>query len=177
MTRIRIASLITFPIIVACSERNPTAPQALGLAPTSEVALSASSLRPAGGHCDTDITNLPPIAGDPPNLLRLHIEYVCQLKHLGRATAIVEQIVIFTSATTAIAFNTGTYTAANGDKLFASWTGTSTSIGPDVTFSGPETYAGGTGRFVGASGSAWVAGTASFVTNTGQFKSEGTLSY
>ena len=62
-------------------------------------------------------------------------------------------------------------------RLLAHWTGTSTSVGPDVTFSGPETYVGGTGRFADASGSAWISGTASFVTNTGRFTAEGTLSY
>jgi hypothetical protein len=75
--------------------------------------------------------------------------------------------VIFTSATTATASNTTTYTAANGDQLFAEWTGTSTSVGPAITFSGLQTYAGGTGRFPDASGSAQILGTASFVTNTG----------
>jgi hydroxyethylthiazole kinase-like sugar kinase family protein len=123
------------------------------------------------------LTIRPPLATDPPNVLRLHIEYVCQLEHLGRATAVAEQVVIFTGPTTAIASNTTIYTAANGDQLFATWTGTSTTIGPDAAFSGPETYAGGTGRFVDASGSAWISGTASFVTNTGQFTVEGTLGY
>jgi hydroxyethylthiazole kinase-like sugar kinase family protein len=94
-----------------------------------------------------------------------------------RTTAIAEQIVTFTGPTTAIASNTTTYTAANGDQLFASWTGTSVSDGPLVTFSGTELYARGTGRFAGATGSSLISGSASFVTNTGQFTSAGTLSY
>jgi hypothetical protein len=96
---------------------------------------------------------------------------------LGRTTAIAEQIVTFTGPATAIASNTTMYTAANGDQLFASWSGTSTNDGPAVTFSGLELYVGGTGRFADASGSSFISGTASFVTNTGQFTSEGTLSY
>jgi hypothetical protein len=140
-------------------------------------AIAATPDRPFGGRCDTEFTFLQPLPGDPTNLLRLHIDYVCQLQYLGRTTASAEQIVIFTSPTTATASNTTTYTAANGDQLFAKWTGTSTSVGPDVTFSGPETYAGGTGRFADASGSTWISGTASFVTNTGQFTAEGRLSY
>ncbi len=107
----------------------------------------------------------------------MHIDYVCQLQHLGRTTATAEQVVIFTSPTTQTASNTTVYTAANGDQLFSEWSGTSTSIGPDVTFSGPATFSGGTGRFVNASGSAFISGTASFVTNTGQFTQEGRLSY
>jgi hypothetical protein len=138
---------------------------------------AASPDRPFNGRCDTEITLLPPLPGDPPNLLRMHIDYVCQLQHLGRTTATAEQVVIFTSPTTQTASNTTIYTAANGDQLFSQWSGTSTSIGPDVTFSGPATFSGGTGRFVNASGSAFISGTASFVTGTGQFTQEGRLSY
>ena len=177
MTRIRIAALLAFPILAACSERNPIAPRAAAVAATVDVTLAASSLRPAGGRCDTDVTNLPPLAGDPPNLVRLHLEFVCQLKHLGRVTGIAEQIVIFTGPTTGIAFHTATYIAANGDNLFASFTGNNTITGPNVAISGSDTYTGGTGRFAGASGSASISGAASLITNTGQFTLEGTLSY
>jgi hypothetical protein len=178
MTRIRTAILAPFVILAACSEDAPTAPEGTALVDRSTVtAIAATPDRPFGGRCDTEFTFLQPLPGDPTNLLRLHIDYVCQLQHLGRTTASAEQIVIFTSPTTATASNTTTYTAANGDQLFAKWTGTSTSVGPDVTFSGPETYAGGTGRFADASGSTWISGTASFVTNTGQFTAEGRLSY
>jgi hypothetical protein len=107
----------------------------------------------------------------------MHIDYVCQLQHLGRTTATAEQLVIFTSPTTQTASNTTIYTAANGDQLFSEWSGTSTSTGPDIAFSGPATFSGGTGRFVNASGSAFISGTASFVTSTGQFTQDGTLSY
>jgi hypothetical protein len=176
MTRIRTAIPAPLLILAACSEGAPTAPGSTALVDDA-AAMATSRARPFGGRCDTEITFLPPLPGDPPNLLRLHIDYVCQLQHLGRTIASAEQIVIFTSPTTTTASNTTTYTAANGDQLFSHWTGTSTSSGPDITFSGPETYAGGTGRFADASGSAWVSGTASFVTNTGRFTSEGTLSY
>ena len=180
MTRGRIAIVAgTLLALGACSELPPTAPTAPALANTSAstTAVAASPIRPFGGRCDTFITILQPLAGDPPNLLRLHIEYLCQLQHLGRTTAIAEQIVTFTGPTTAIASNTTTYTAANGDQLFASWTGTSVNDGPLVTFSGPELYTGGTGRFAGVSGSSSISGSASFVTNIGQFTSAGTVSY
>jgi hypothetical protein len=164
--------------LAACSEHSPTAPATAALADRSAAATAgaASPVRPFGGRCDTAIT-FQPLAGDPPNLLRLHIEYVCQLQHLGRTTAIAEQIVTFTGPTTAVASNTTKYTAANGDQLFASWTGTSVSDGPLVKFSGTELYAGGTGRFEGATGSSLISGSASFGTNTGQFTATGTLSY
>jgi hypothetical protein len=176
MTGTPKAALAPLLLLAACTDAPPTAPERPAPAERSATATAAHA-RPFGGRCDTEITFLTALAGDPSNLLRLRINYVCQLRHLGRTVATAEQIVIFTSPTTATASNTTTYTAANGDQLFSQWTGTSTNSGPDVTFSGPETYVGGTGRFTGASGSASIAGTASFVTNTGQFTAEGQLSY
>jgi hypothetical protein len=160
--------------VAGCSESPMTAPSVQAGAAQL---VTRDHTRPFGGRCETAITFLAPLPGDPANLLRLHIDYVCQLQHLGRTTASAEQIVIFTGPTTTTASNTTTYTAANGDQLFAHWTGTSTSSGPEITFSGPETYTGGTGRFADASGSALILGTASFVTNTGQFTATGRLSY
>ena len=162
------------PVVAACSESLPTLPTS-SIVPTTS--LAASPVRPFGGRCDTDIEVSPPLAGDAPNVLRLHIEYVCQLTTLGRATAIAEQIVTFTGPTTAIASNTTTYTAADGDQLFVTWTGTATTVDPNHIFSGPETITGGTGRFAGASGSTWVSGTANTSLLTGQFTSVGTISY
>ena len=174
----RIILAATCLLLPACSTNQPTAPSSAALVDASGAAMSQSvQSRPFGGHCDTDITILPPLPGDPVNLLRLHIQDICQLQHLGRTTAIAEQTVTFTGPTMAIASNTTTYTAANGDQLFATWNGTSVSDGPLVTFSGPERYVGGTGRFSGATGASAITGTASFVTNTGQFTSAGTLTY
>jgi len=167
--------LAAIPLLAACSENTPTLPGSSTLTGlTSTTSLGASPERPFGGRCDTEITISPPISGDAPDVLRLHIEYVCQLAHLGRTTAVAEQIVSLTGPN---ASNTTIYTAANGDQLFVTWTGTGTANGPNNTFSGPETITGGTGRFAGASGSTWVSGTASFATMTGQFTSVGTISY
>ncbi len=186
MTGIRIAFLLSLPLLAACSANAPTAPEnaptlpgASALTnPAAPVALAASPFRPFGGRCETTVTPLPPIPGDPPYLVRLHIEYVCQLKHLGRTTAVAEQVLDFRGGPlNVLAANTTTYTSANGDQLFAAWSGTSTVIGPAFTFEGPETYAGGTGRFLAASGSSWIAGAGSFITGTGQFTSVGTVSY
>ena len=179
MTDLRHALLATTLLVApACSSNSPTAPSSAASVDLSAAATAQTvQSRPFGGRCDTDITILPPVAGDPPELLRLHIEYVCQLQHLGRTTASAEQTVTFTGPTTAIASNTTTYTAANGDQLFSTWSGTSVSDGPLVTFTGPERYVGGTGRFLGASGSSTITGTASFLTNAGQFTVAGRLSY
>jgi hypothetical protein len=171
-----VVVLATGVLGLGCDGAAPTEPGATVVLDRS-VAEAASPERPFDGRCDTEITILAPLTGDPPNLLRMHIDYVCQLQHLGRTTAAAEQVVTFTSPTTQTASNTTIYRAANGDQLFSEWSGTSTSSGPDVTFSGPATFLGGTGRFVNASGSAFISGTVSFDTNTGQFTQEGTLSY
>lgn len=173
----RAAPLVALCILTGCLEPGSSTSPAFDRAPSTAVTSNAAMLRPFASSCDTDIAISPPLLGDAPNVLRLRILYVCQVTHLGRATATTEQIVIFTSATTAVASSTGTYTAANGDQLFVTWTGTATSNGPDNAFSGTETFTGGTGRFAGASGSSWVSGTASFATMTGHFTSQGTLGY
>jgi hypothetical protein len=170
-------TLLGVALLAGCTDASPTAPSASSAA--GSPAMSAVQARPFGGRCETAITPIAPQPGDPPNAFRLHIEYVCQLAHLGRTTAVAEQIVIATGPTTQVASNTTVYTAANGDQLFATWSGSST-FDPttfNVVFSGPETYTGGTGRFAQASGSAFISGTASLSANTGEFTSEGTLSY
>jgi len=72
-----------------------------------------------------------------------------------------------------------TYTAANGDQLFETFTGTAMlnlDTG-DVTFIGVEAFNGGTGRFANATGSADLGGQASILTNRGFFTSKGRISY
>ena len=164
----------------ACAGESPVGPAATA-SPTDATALVASPLRPFGGRCTTDVAVLPPAEVDPPYLLRLHITYACQLQHLGRTTAIAEQVLDLRGAPDhVLASNTTTYTAANGDQLFASWAGTSTVYFPNFTFTGPETYLGGTGRFAGASGSSVIVGTGSFTgpgIGSGEFTATGKLEY
>lgn len=178
MNAIHIAGVATLALLAACSADTITSPdERAPLTSASSAKTARSGSRPFGGSCETAITLVAPIHSDEPNTLRMHIEYKCQLMHLGRTTAVAEQIVIFTSPSTATASNTTTYTAANGDQLFASWTGTSTSTGPDIEFSGRELYSGGTGRFSDASGTSWISGTASFANYTGEFTAAGALRY
>jgi hypothetical protein len=168
---------VAVPLLAACSDKL-TAPASVKLSSlTPAAAQGANHERPFGGRCDTDLTISPPLAGDAPNVLRLHIEYACQLTDLGRTTAIAEQVVTFTGPTSGTATNSTIYTASNGDQLFVTWTGTSTNVGVIHSFSGPETIIGGTGRFTGAYGSTWVSGFANVATLTGQFTSTGTISY
>jgi hypothetical protein len=80
---------------------------------------------------------------------------------------------------TALIENATIYTAANGDTLDASFSGTAlinVQTG-DVRFIGTETFEGGTGRFAGATGNADLEGTASAFTNLGFFTTQGQLVY
>ena len=144
---------------LACSQPSPTAPSptAALAAPTGtgDSQTGARVERQYGGKCETVVTATP---GGPGSVLQ-HIEYICRLRHLGITTAINKQTLTFTSPTTADLENTTTYTAANGDQLFATFQGTAELLQDStVTFEGQETFTGGTGRFAGASGHTSLAG-------------------
>jgi hypothetical protein len=138
--------------------------------PAARSVRAAGADRPMGGTCETTFV----FTGPGP----LHIEGTCNFIHLGLTTLVAEQIVIPTGPTTVNITNTVVYTAANGDELHSSFVGTGT-IDPSgsVTFSGTETFSGGTGRFHGALGSMTDVGTASLVTGTGQLTGDGSIVY
>ena len=141
---------------------------------------AADPERPYRGSCSTVITPLTPPGVFPQEL---RIDYDCTLTHLGRTTAIAMQKVTPISQSdaivTALIVNETTYTAANGDKLHASFAG-SALINVEtgqVRFIGTETFKGGRGRFADATGSADLEGTASIFTNVGFFTTKGRLAY
>ena len=134
---------------------------------------NANPDRPMHISCDTTF------AFTPTGLV--HIEGVCHYTHLGNTTVIADQIVIPQADGTLAISNTSVYTAANGDQLFAVAVGTGQFTSPSsVVFSGVETYHGGTGRFVQATGSVPFSGGADFTSaigGTGHFSGGGTISY
>lgn len=98
--------------------------------------------------------------------------------HLGRVTVDDTGTVTPTGATSFNISGSGVTTAANGDKLFLSFTGSGT-IDATGNTQGQTTWTitGGTGRFADASGTGSGPFTGSIVTSTlsGSFK--GTISY
>ena len=150
---------------------------AFAIGPT---ALAANPERPYKGSCSTVVMPLTPPGVFPQ---QLHIDYECHLAHLGRTSGVANQTVTPVgppagSVVPLLIQNTTTYTAANGDQLFVTFTGTAMldlSTG-EVTFIGVENFKGGTGRFAKAAGSAQLEGTASIVTNRGFFTSKGRIS-
>jgi hypothetical protein len=169
-------TIVAATVLAACADSalEPGAgPNAVG----TPVALEAASSRPAGGTCTFQKTPLPPEPGQPANVRHLHIDELCQLLHLGRAIGSAEETVTST-ATGPVFTNSTTYTAANGDRLFVTFSGTGTvPVDGVVSFSGTETVTGGTGRFAGASGSLDRAGTVSILTLTGEFETSGAITY
>lgn len=142
---------------------------------------AATPERPFAGSCNATVTRLTE-PGVFPEVL--HVDLECLMEHLGqtigKATTTVVPAgppvgttlpVYFTSETT--------YEAANGDILNQKFAGAGEVdlATLEVTFHGTETFVGGTGRFVDASGISYTAGTASFVTNTGFLTTKGTLAY
>ena len=111
----------------------------------------------------------------------VHIEGLCHYTHLGQTTVIADQIVIPQPDGSLNISNTSVYTAANGDRLFATAVGAGYFISPtSVVFSGVERYNGGIGRFAEATGSVSFSGEADFASateGTGHFDGSGTISY
>ena len=148
--------------------------------PFAVPALAAKPARPFGGTCSTVVVPVTPPSTVPQEL---SIATDCTLSHLGRTTGITQQFVTPTGASpagvTLSLVNSTVYTAANGDQLWATFTGTALldPITGDVSYVGIEVYQGGTGRFADASGSTHLEGTASVVSNRGLFTTKGKLSY
>ncbi|MES2524207.1 MAG: hypothetical protein V4617_15990 [Gemmatimonadota bacterium] len=108
----------------------------------------------------------------------------CILSHLGRVAIVIHQECWFAGELAGTCDNTTTHTAANGDKLYGTWhsaVGENLSDGCNATFTGRGDYAGGTGRFAGATGGSAATGTASCDPATGAYTGEyttaGTISY
>lgn len=105
----------------------------------------------------------------------------CRYGHLGRTTCVAEQTVIPNGDGTLAIDNTGVCTAANGDELWTSFSGTGVPTSPvDIVFSGIETYDGGTGRFAEATGAASLSGSAQFTSpsgGVGSFTLRGRIDY
>jgi hypothetical protein len=173
-----VASSLTLVLTVAaCSDATtagPT-PEPQITASRGGVGSGATRTRNLAGRCATTFTFAPPTGPAQ----QLHIDGKCTFAPLGRLALSSEQTVIFNLDGTSTITNTSTYTAPNGDQLFATFLGTGSA--PDasgnVCFSGTETYSGGTGRFEGASGSAAVQGCASLPQGTGSFVARGTIRY
>ena len=93
---------------------------------------------------------------------------------LGVTTMTGSEVVGPTGALTGSA----TFVAANGDALTFSWTEVPVSGAPPViTFTGPMTVTGGTGRLADRAGTVSLRGQFDFTTNTGWFDVSGSIGH
>ncbi len=155
---------------------NPTGPLS-ALSISANEGAGGTVSRPAGGKCETTVQVVAPFPGPTNPILNLEIAGVCRLKHLGRTTLFAIQTV---NLQTGVIFNTGTYTAANGDKIVTEFNGFDDPSTAAIAFEGIETYLSGTGRFADVSGSSSLEGTATFtgpLTLVGEYTTTGTISY
>ena len=103
--------------------------------------------------------------------------------HLGAVTLLAIDCPLLIAGL-APTFSNGemTFTAANGDELRATYSGSLTPVAGTAslfTLSGPFTIVGGTGRFVNATGSGMLQGSILLgpLVSQGQYQAIGTLSY
>jgi hypothetical protein len=139
--------------------------------------------RPFNGSCDTFITPLT-APGVFPAIIA--VDTACNLTHLGSTTGSTDLELIIPSGPpvgTVLPISVSVplivYNAADGDQLFSTFAGTgaidfATGV---ATFDGTETFLGGTGRFLNASGQTHTVGAGSLFTNRGAFTTSGNISY
>jgi hypothetical protein len=172
--RARLLSII--PLLVACVGCDDRAPAVAGPDASTPARANASARVPGAvpieGRCELTF-NAPPLPLPP-----VHHQIdtgTCWFSHLGRTALYGEQDIVFAAGTQS---GTRTFTAANGDVLYATHAGTSAPIGPGlVSFVTTITIVGGTGRFANATGQMTGAGTANLITRTTVVTNEGWIVY
>ncbi len=138
------ASLITAALAAGCGEPlSPVTPTVDGA--SHAVSVQAGQVR-FSGKLEGAVT-VTPLQPPTANVL---IEATGNATHLGRFKLMIPHLVNLATRT---ATGTYTFTAANGDLLFASFTGQALTPPPMVSTVENATITGGTGRFAGATGS------------------------
>ena len=127
---------------------------------------------PFSGRCELAIQPPTPIS---PGVVRQIDIGTCPFSHLGLSTYISDKIINFMTGTQTFVI---TFITANGDRLYATGGGTNQMVAPGrVVFNATLNFAGGTGRFVNATGSATVTGEADLVNARSRFTTSGTIAY
>ena len=90
----------------------------------------------------------------PPPFFKTRITGTGHATHLGNSTFVALSTIDFTTQPPFQLSGTATFTAANGDEFYTTFTGTSTPNGEGTfTIVNAHTITGGTGRFQNATGS------------------------
>ena len=133
MKRYRLAANLALAVLAVLSLAGPAA---------------ARNQVPFKGSLEGDVT-VSPLA---PPLLQVDVEATGNATHLGKFTLDIPHVV---NAANGTAIGTYEFTAANGDKVYATFTGVATPTATPGVLYIEETaiITGGTGRFAGATGS------------------------
>ena len=137
---------------------------------TATTAVHGAQSRPFKGRLDGTVTVTPL---EPP-MANVFIAAAGTATHLGRFEVEIPHLVNFA---TAIGEGTFTFTAANGDQLTATFTGTADTSTPIFSIVEHATITGGTGRFEDASGSFTVHRSYDVAAGTTTGFIEGTIVY
>ena len=156
MKRYRFAAGLALAVVVVLGLTGPVA---------------AGKQVPFKGSFEGDVTVTPLT----PPYLQVDVDATGNATHLGRFTLDIPHIV---NAANGTAIGTYEFTAANGDMVFADFTGTATPTAtPGVLYiEETATITGGTGRFAGATGSFTVERLFDRIAGTTAGSFEGTIS-
>jgi len=168
MSNTRVSLVFVAVLALGCTDRTPTTAEVRALA----LSRAESAARPISGSCQTSFA--PPTFPPPPVIRQVDVGS-CSLSHLGKAVLYsVEDIDVVAGTQRSVEF---TLTAANGDILRVTTSGTNAPNATGVEFVATMRFVGGTGRFANATGEAQVTGAASFITNTAGFTVSGWIEY
>ncbi|MEX2281130.1 MAG: hypothetical protein WEE89_01455 [Gemmatimonadota bacterium] len=163
MRRLPLHPILLGLVLAGCSTDSATDPLSTSFAMVAT---------PFSGRCALAIQPPTPIS---PGIVRQIDIGTCPFTHLGLSTYISDKVINFITGTQTLQ---NTYIAANGDRLYANGSGTNQLVAPGrVAFSADVTFAGGTGRFSNATGSATVTGEADLVNARSKFTTSGTIAY
>jgi hypothetical protein len=172
--RITIASTaLLASALTACTDGGSTLPTSPTPRSGQSVAQQGSvTSRPFSGSC-TLTFNAPPLPLPP--IIHQIDTGTCHFTHLGVTDFYGEQDINFAAGTQS---GWRTLTAANGDELHVTSSGRNAgAAGATVTIDSQLMIVGGTGRFVGATGSARTTGQANLITRTTVITIDGSISY
>lgn len=135
---------------------------------------NGSNLVPFKAHYDEQVTLFAPEPGcDAAGEGRLFLHGEGTGTHVGRSTIELS----FCGRGATLDSGRGTFVAANGDLLYITFYGVSDQGFPVLYFTSYVTFAGGTGRFAGATGTATVDGSFNLLTGSGPADWIGMISF
>lgn len=174
MPRIPAHQVLLTLALAACSQAPSTvlAPDTPAHAQGVASATHADVAAPFTGSCETELS---PAEILSPGVIRQVDTGSCGLSHLGFTHFLSDKVIRIAAGTQT---TEATFTAANGDILRAVGTGTNSPAGPGrVRFTMALTFAGGTGRFAGATGEARAEGESDLVGRRAALTLNGRIAY